>query len=145
MIQTVHMFGRFENPILSAGQTTAGTSKSASAKRRRDQDFLREEGLVSRDAASYDELLGQHCITMDSDTFMWSRCAYRIHDIGKRRQAAKPPQTSLGLPYSRIDVAAYIVSSRNGKHHFPNPGSSVLPDPQPSIRAGKWNRFAASR
>src|ERR1700719_3937923 len=126
MIQTVHMFGRFENPILVRARQLQVLQKALLPSVGGTKISFAKKGLVSRDAASYDEFLGQHCITMDSDTFMWSRCAYRIHDIGKRRQAAKPPQTSLGLPYSRIDVAAYIVSSRNGKHHFPNSGSSVF-------------------
>jgi hypothetical protein len=55
-----------------------------------------------------------------------SRCTHRMNRIGTRCQSAEPPQTSLGLPHPRIHLAPRTALIRNGKHHFPNPGNSVL-------------------
>ena len=85
-----------------------------------------QEGLVRRDAAGRNKLLGQERVTVNCHAFMRGSGPHRVHRVRLRREAAEPPQTHLGFPDPWVTVASTGPRAWDGKHHFPEPGRAVV-------------------
>src|SRR4029077_16055841 len=85
-----------------------------------------QKRLVSRDVTGRDEFFRQQRITMDRHALMRRPRAHRVNRIRSRSEPAETTQKSLGLSHTWIHFFWRLASSRNGKHHLPNPRYPVF-------------------
>src|ERR1700733_4321500 len=91
MLQSVHMIGRFENPLLGRRRQLQILQKALLPSVGVTKIRLSKKRLISRNAANHREFLGQEGVAMNCYTFMRRPCAHRVDRIRSRSQSAEPP------------------------------------------------------